>query len=93
MAGRGVNVADHTGVRVMAERCPTCIFWPGNLMHLQPGRVREMLAEARAADSCIVCHSTMDAEHQAVCRGQYDVLQTQPLQVAERLGYIVWWHG
>lgn len=85
------RVADATGVRVMAEQCATCIFRPGNLMHLRPGRLRDLLAEAEAADSCIVCHETLEDELQAVCRGQYDALQTQPLQVAERLGWLVWW--
>jgi hypothetical protein len=88
--GRRFRVADESGVRVMAERCSTCIFHPGNRMHLQPGRVRQMLADVRRKDGCIPCHETLDDDVQAVCRGQYDVLQTAPLQIAERLGYIVW---
>lgn len=84
------NIADETGVRVMAERCSTCIFRPGNLMHLQPGRVKEMVAKVRATEGCIPCHKTLGDEKQAVCRGQFDVAKTQPLQVAERLGMIVW---
>ena len=75
----------------MAERCPTCIFRPGNQMHLRPGRQRDMLAEVRRNDSCIPCHETLEDELQAVCRGQYEVFQTQPLQIAERLGMIVEW--
>lgn len=74
----------------MAERCPTCIFAPGNRMHLQPGRVKGMLAEVERHQSCIPCHETLDDEQQAVCRGQFDTLKTQPLQIAERLGAIVW---
>jgi hypothetical protein len=85
------NVADEEGVRVMAERCPTCIFHPGNRMHLHPGRIHEMLASVRKNESCIPCHETLDDEKQAVCRGQFDALKTQPLQIAERLGAIVWW--
>lgn len=85
------NVASGGVVRVMAERCPTCIFRPGNLMHLQPGRVRSMLAEVRRTEGCIPCHETLGHREQAVCRGQYDVLQTQVLQVATRLGCIDWW--
>lgn len=85
------NVASGGVVRVMAERCPTCIFRPGNLMHLQPGRVRGMLDEVRRTEGCIPCHETLDHKEQAVCRGQYDTLQTQVLQVATRLGRIDWW--
>ena len=85
-----MNIADDTGVRVMADRCPTCIFRPGNLMHLQPGRQRDMLDKVRTIEGCIPCHETLDDDVQAVCRGQFDALKTQPLQIAERLGFIVW---
>jgi hypothetical protein len=85
------NVADATGVRVMANRCPTCIFRPGNQMHLMPGRLRDMVEQVRERDSCIPCHETLDHDRQAVCRGQFDTVKTQPLQIAERLGMIVWW--
>jgi hypothetical protein len=84
------RIADEAGVRVMAERCPTCIFRPGNLMHLQPGRVRDMVAEVKRREGCIPCHATFDDDVQAICRGQFDTVKTQPIQVAERLGLIVW---
>jgi hypothetical protein len=82
------NVASGGVVRVMAECCSTCIFRPGNLMHLQPGRIRAMVAEVRRTEGCIPCHKTLDLREQAVCRGQFDAAKTQPLQVAERLGLI-----
>lgn len=84
------NIADQEGVRVMAEKCPTCIFRPGNLMHLQPGRVREMVDEAKGKEGGIVCHATLDDKKHAVCRGFFDKHATPLLQVAERLGMIVW---
>ena len=65
-------------VRLLAEKCSTCIFRPGNLMHLQPGRRDQMSAEAIAEDGWITCHATLpygqhpDAEP-AVCRGFWDV--------------------
>lgn len=83
-------IADETGVRVCFERCDTCIFHAGNRMHLQPGRVKDMLEQVREHDSCIPCHKTLDRPKQAVCRGQFDALKTAPLQIAERLGLIVW---
>lgn len=75
---------------MMAERCDTCIFRPGNRMHLLPGRVRQMVEEVKRKEGCIPCHETLALPEQAVCRGQFDTLKTQPLQVAERLGVIEW---
>lgn len=73
---------------VHSERCSTCIFRPGNLMDLRPGRVQQMVAQARANWSVIPCHQTLDGE-KAVCSG-YATLRPQPdiLQVAERLDAI-----
>lgn len=85
------NVADHTGVRVMAERCPTCIFRPGNLMHLNPGRVKGMLKEIDEIDGCIPCHETLGDEKQAICRGQLETHKTPLLRLAEQQRAIVDW--
>ena len=87
------NIADETGVRVMADKCSTCIFRPNNLMHLQPGRVAEMVREAKSKEGSIVCHKTLDQKRHAVCRGFFDHHKTQLLQVAERLGCVVWWQA
>jgi hypothetical protein len=59
------------GLRVCSEMCDTCIFRPGNLMELKPGRVRGMVAESIRNDSFIPCHKTLDGDR-AVCRGFYD---------------------
>lgn len=81
------NVFRDGRVYVCAEMCETCIFRPGNLMKLKAGRVREMVDEARADDSGIVCHATLDGDN-ATCRGFFDRYPTQPLQIAERLHLI-----
>lgn len=49
-----------------------------------------MVRDAKRAESCIPCHSTIyrDDVQPAVCRGFFDRHATQPLQVAERLGMI-----
>ena len=77
-------------VHVCEQMCDTCVFRPGNLMHLAPGRLEEMVAEATANDSAIICHSTLDviAVDNAVCRGFYDRYRTQPLQIAARLDLV-----
>lgn len=74
-------------VHVCAEMCETCIFRPGNLMGLRPGRAKELIRAATRDDSAIICHSTLSGD-QAVCRGFYDKHPTSPLQVAERLGMV-----
>lgn len=74
-------------VHVCAAMCRTCIFHPGNRMRLNPGRVEQMVADAVAGDSAIVCHSTLDGPN-AVCRGFFEKYRTAPLQVAERLQVI-----
>lgn len=74
-------------IHVCRSRCKTCIFRPGNLMKLQEGRVEGMVEEAKAEETAIVCHSTLDGDN-AVCRGFFDKYPTQPLQVAERLNLI-----
>jgi hypothetical protein len=69
--------------------CATCIFRPGNLMQLKSGRVRGMIDQAKADDSAIVCHSTLDGPN-AVCRGYYDrhAEDVLSLTLAERVGII-----
>lgn len=60
-------------VRVMAEKCSTCIFRPGNRMSLQEGRVAGMLADVRAEDSYIPCHKTLGTGlPSAICRGGHE---------------------
>jgi hypothetical protein len=78
-------------VHVLSRMCETCIFRPGNKMHLHPGRVAEMVAEATANESCIHCHSTLydPTVRPSVCKGFYDRHATAPLQIAERLGLLV----
>nr|WP_319461444.1 hypothetical protein [Micromonospora sp. RTP1Z1] len=76
--------------RLLSRQCDTCVFAPGNKMHLTPGRLRDFAAEARRRESFIVCHSTLphykhpDAKP-AICRGFADRYQTQALQLIERL--------
>jgi hypothetical protein len=89
------NVYRDGKVHVLSEKCPTCVFRPGNLMDLDPGRLAGMVKEATAAQTAIICHSTLPyhpkgGDEQAVCRGFFDRHPTQPLQIAERLDMIAW---
>jgi hypothetical protein len=90
-------------VDVKATKCSTCIFRPGNPMHLQPGRVRDMV-ESCGDDGFVICHQTLsdDADEpdddtgtrpmvagEAICRGYLDAGHyPQLVQVAERLGLL-----
>ncbi len=76
-------------VHVMEKKCVTCIFNPGNVMNLRPGRVREMVEDAVRDDHLIYCHKTLDGEA-ACCRGFFDSHKTSALQIAERLERISW---
>lgn len=75
-------------VHVNERMCETCIFRPGNLMGLEPGRVEDVVKQNVDAGAALPCHSTLDGDQQAVCRGFFDRHATAPLQIAERLGFI-----
>lgn len=87
------------GMRVLAEQCPTCIFRPGNLMQLRPGRLRDMIDTCERKQGFVICHELLERRggHKvagkgatgAVCRGYYDRYDTQWLQVARRLGIVL----
>lgn len=82
-------------VHVLNDRCTTCVFRPGNLMSLQPGRLAQLADDNIAADSALTCHQTLpyggyDAPP-AVCRGFYDAYadRTLPLRLARQMDLIV----
>ncbi len=59
-------------IRLCATRCDTCVFRPGNLMHLTPGRLKTLVETAIAKEGHIVCHDTLDHRPEvpgAICRG------------------------
>jgi hypothetical protein len=62
-------------VHVLREKCSTCVFRPGNLMHLSPGRLKELIETNLAAEAAFSCHQTLPAygtAAQALCRGYVD---------------------
>ncbi|MFI8932486.1 hypothetical protein ACIG3E_33080 [Streptomyces sp. NPDC053474] len=90
-----VPVADEsTGeVRVLSERCSTCIFRPGNPFRTtMPSRIRDMVADAVAEGGHVTCHSTLPGSAPAdvapaICRGFADTYGHRSL--ALRLGAAV----
>lgn len=89
--GRDIDIWSPDGPRMLAEQCATCIFRPGNPMHLDKGQLRAITEQARHADSFIVCHSTLPGlapagVGPAACRGFADRYDTNYLRVMRRLG-------
>lgn len=85
------NVFREGRVHVCSTLCDTCIFRPGNLMSLAPGRKDGMVAKAMKNGGVIPCHKTLDEKQQLVCRGFYEYAQAHghaPLQIAKRLGFV-----
>lgn len=79
-------------VYVRRRQCATCIFRPGNLMHLDEGRVEGMVEGAVANDSCIPCHHHLHQGEpiEPVCRGFYDRHATLPIKMAEAMDILEW---
>ena len=76
--------------RLLVRQCDTCIFRPGDPMHLTPGRLKQMVDDALAEGSYVICHATLPyGEHPdakpAICRGFHDRYTTWRLQVIGRL--------
>jgi len=70
-------------VHVLSERCTTCVFRPGNLMWLPPGRFKDLVQSNVKEDTAFACHQTLSDE-QAVCRGYFDAYKEKitPLRMA-----------
>ena len=89
--GRRYDVAQPGEIRLCVHMCDTCIFRPGNLMMLEPGRRAQMIRDARAAEGHIVCHATLDTEAPAICRGYADKAdrgRSLALRIGRALGWI-----
>jgi len=80
--------------RLLSGQCATCIFLPGNPMHLRPGRLKTMVTAGLRQDcQGIICHDTLSyGDHPgfgpALCRGFYDAYgpQSNFIRVIERIG-------
>jgi hypothetical protein len=70
MARSRFNIFRNGKVHVQKRMCDTCIFRPGNLMHLRPGTVEMMVAESVKDDASIPCLETLDGGN-SVCRGLF----------------------
>ncbi|MEV4465131.1 hypothetical protein AB0J51_16070 [Micromonospora echinofusca] len=76
--------------RLLSRQCDTCIFAPGNRMHLEAGQLRALVTQAREQERYIVCHDTLPhylypQAKPAICRGFADRYRTQVLELIERL--------
>lgn len=75
-------------VHVLRDRCSSCVFRGGNLMHLRPGALKSIVEDNLGVDSALTCHQTLpgvsDTHEPAVCKGFFDAYQTEtlPLRLA-----------
>jgi len=64
--------------RLCAWKCSTCVFRPGNLMYLRPGRLADLIEQNTGGDALgLICHKTLSYGDNpdpggALCRGFYD---------------------
>jgi hypothetical protein len=86
---RPLRTFDDAGVHVMAERCASCIFRPGNLMHLRAGRMADLTQQTDAADTNVICRQTLDRPVGAFCAGSVERRAGQAVRMAYRLSMIV----
>jgi hypothetical protein len=82
-------------VHVCEDMCPTCVFRPGNLMCLAPGRLKALVEANVTNGGALQCHETLphaigERRPSAVCRGFYDAAgaRVQALDLAQCLGLI-----
>jgi hypothetical protein len=64
-------------VRVMEERCTTCVFRPGNPMSLREGQLQDIVRDNLKAGALLTCHQTLPYnkdydEDPAACHGFWD---------------------
>lgn len=64
-------------IHVLADRCSTCVFRPGNPMNLGEGRLADLIESNLSADSALTCHQTLPNNPAyeappALCRGFFD---------------------
>lgn len=85
---RGVDLLDEQGLRVMSGPCSTCIFRPGNLMHLHPGRVKGMVDAVVEHDGFTPCHKTLSQRPATLCHGMTKRHPGQIVRVFTDMGYI-----
>ena len=82
--------------RLLAAMCANCVMRSPRDGQIKVGaaRIAELIRDARAADSFIVCHATIytgdeASEQPAACRGFYDRYSTNWSRIFERLGGFV----
>lgn len=76
-------------MHVLNERCSTCVFRPGNLMELSPGRLKTLTQANVNNDSALTCHQTLGTSCPAVCRGFFDAYPTMPLRLAAAMNVLI----
>lgn len=98
-AREGVEPYRGAKVHIMSEKCSTCVFHPGNLMHLPPGRLKELTDHVQETGVPFSCHQTLPyagADHRehyegaALCAGAVETYGAEsiPVRTAYALGAV-----
>lgn len=92
--GSVLEMEEGAAVWVMADRCATCVYRPGNLMNLMPGRLPQLTRENLERQSHLTCHSTLlygtsTRLRPAVCRGFADLPAAPTRSLALRTGLLL----
>ncbi|MGH9059441.1 MAG: hypothetical protein ACRDZY_08025, partial [Acidimicrobiales bacterium] len=94
---RGRDSAVTPGAQRLTAPGADCIFRPGNLMSLSPGRQQEVVRANLATGTALICHRTLPYGSspevgEAVCRSFYDAFgdDVNVIRVMHRLGAL---HG
>lgn len=82
---------------VYAEQCGTCIYRPGNPMHLRPGALKDFTDSNLQADAVLICHQTTYGQQpqEVVCRGFMDryAHRVNVVRVMDRLAALYGYDG
>jgi len=86
----GLTMTEQHLPGVFKQMCSTCVFKPGNLMRLHPGRLKDIVDKNVARGTLLVCHTTTydQAPEEVVCKGFYDKYgpSLSVYQIIQRLG-------
>ena len=82
---------------VYSEMCETCIFRPGNQMHLKQGRLKGVVDGNLEVGALLMCHKTTfgQKKEEVACRGFYDRYgdRVNVKRVMDRLGRMMGYSG
>ena len=81
-----IDAFDGKRLSVMSKRCSECLMSDGKIVG--DARKAELLRDCKRSGRYFLCHKGTITNEAIVCRGFYDTVPNQALQVADRLGLV-----